>query len=325
MASLLTLSLIVTACFLICVISVLFVRYRKISKRKDVRLSREEVMGRLFLRKIKSIGEAGKDPLATLKELGGIMRSFFSELFDIAYEFDYVELNEELGKRGIDESIRKDIIDYSMKTEEFQYGGKPLADADLSSLIEKSIIIIRSVSKKGPEPEAAPVAEAAPKPEAPVAEKKQSWLSTAIDGFIRQPLPERKKVEKEKEEPEKEVPEKAEEIAEARVPEPAAVRRPVPSQAPEAQKRPAAAPLSTEGPSSRVRRLLLKAEGAVSLQDAGTAAEAYSELRGIYESLTQDQKRDMQDETRRIIALYNALLGEYKNSLSASKSTQQKS
>jgi hypothetical protein len=111
-----------------------------------------------------------------------------------------------------------------------------------------------------------------------------------------------------------------EEAAKARAPEPEIARRPVSSQAPDAQKRPAAT-FSAEGPVQRVRRLLLKAEGAVSSSNAGAAAEAYAQLRDIYESLTPDQKREMQGETRRIIGLYNALLGEYKNSLSASKAT----
>jgi hypothetical protein len=318
MASLLTLALAAIACLLIGVISVLFFRYRRMAARRDVKLSKEEVMGRLFLRKIKSVVDAGKDPNSTLKDLGGVMRSFFSELFEIAYEFDYVELNEELGKRGIDDSIRKDVIEYSMKTEEFQYGGKPLGEDDLSAIIQKSIIIIKSVSQKLPEvqPEPAPEAsEKPPAPEAPPAGKKQSRLSAAIEGFIREPLPKREKPVHE-ESPKEEA---AEEHAEAQ-PKPAesvALKRPVPEQVPLPKKMPEPVP-SGEGQLPRIRKLLLRAETALS-SDAPVAAEAYAELRGIYESLPSDQKRGMRDETRRIISLYNALLGEYKNSISAAK------
>jgi hypothetical protein len=282
-------------------------------------MGKEDVLGRLFLRKIRSLGEAGENPpAATLKNLSALMRSFFSELFDISYEFDYVELNEELGRKGVDEGIRKDIIDYSMKTEELQYGGKAVSEADLSSIIEKSVIIIRGVTEKKPEIEAPPAPPAAKDvPEADVpdaAEKTPGRLSLEIDGFIREPLPER-----EEEAPaEEETPRRVEEEVSVRTIEPTAVRRPVPAQT-AAERRPSApVQIYGEGKLPRMRKLLLRAESAIASANSGGAAEAYSELRGIYENLTQDQKRDMQEETRRIIALYNALLGEYKNSLSAS-------
>ncbi|MFH0956895.1 MAG: hypothetical protein V1813_03460 [Candidatus Aenigmatarchaeota archaeon] len=319
MASLLTLLLIVTACFLVGVICVLLFRYRKISARRDIRLGKEEVLGRLFLRKIRSIGEAGEDPAATLRSLSALMRSFFSELFDISYEFDYVELNEELGRKGADEKIRKGIIDYSMKTEEFQYGGKALSEEDLSSIIEKSVIIIRSVTEKRPESEAPPAPPAAKDvPEAQVpeaAEKKPGRFSSAIEGFIRKPLPEKREEAPPEEE---EAPGRMEADVPVRAVAPTAVRRPVPAPAAAERKPAATVPASRDGKMQRMRMLLVKAEGAIASANAGGAAEAYSELRGIYENLAQDEKRDMQEETHRIIALYNALLGEYKSSLSTS-------
>ncbi len=77
--------LITIAGVLVAVVSYLIYKYLKLQGRKGVDMRREDVVGRLFIRKINKLNEeAGREKLPVLfKKLNGIMRSFFSELLEI--------------------------------------------------------------------------------------------------------------------------------------------------------------------------------------------------------------------------------------------------
>jgi hypothetical protein len=323
---LLRLALIGTACFLGVVIIVLIFRYRKVSSKKDVQLGREEVLGRLFLRKLRSLGEGEEEPAALLKKLSGLMRTFFSELFDISYEFDYVELNEELSKKGVDGGVRQDIIDYSMKAEEFQYGGRALTEQDISAIVEKSVMIIKAVTERKPEKEEqrrekkAARAAAGEKEPAPLVEKKPGRFAGLIDAALRKPAQKREKTPM----PDEEMLQRAEESV-PQAPVPPAKEKPqkvTPEEAKAEQK--LRVPPAKEGKVQRIRKLLVSAESDLSAGNSDGSMESYAQLREIYESLPQDEKRELAQETHRIISLYNSLLGEYKDALSSGSSRKPK-
>lgn len=319
MEPLLRLALIGTACFLGAVISVLLFRYRKVSGKKNLQMGREEVLGRLFLRKLQSLGQAEEEPAAMLRKLSGLMRTFFSELFDVSYEFDYVELNEELSKKGIDEGIRKDIIDYSMKAEEFQYGGKAITEQDLSLILEKSVMIIRTVTERKPEKEeqgrgreAVPVPAGEKEPPQPE-EKKPGRFSAMIEGIMKKPAPEKERPPI----PSEGMPGRAG-AGVPQAPAPPAREKPA-KPAPEEIKaeQKLRVPPAKDEKMQRIRKLLVAAESSISSGSSEDAMEAYGQLRDIYESLNQDEKRELSTETHRIISLYNSLLKEYKDALSS--------
>jgi hypothetical protein len=174
--------LIAVACALVAVISLLLYKYRNLIRRRDTRISREEVLARLFLRKLGGILDSPESVGAKglLKKLNKTMKTFFSELFEIPYEFDYLELNEELEKKGVDEAIRQQIIDYTMKIEEYEYGTKEITEEDLRGIfgISAGIIKMAALQKKQEEaPLELEVPEAVPKP--PLTKEK-----TAGEGLL---------------------------------------------------------------------------------------------------------------------------------------------
>jgi len=214
--------LIAFAAGLVSVISLLIYKYRKMLRKKETEMGKEDVIGRLFLRKLKKIEDlTGKeDPSELFKKLNKTMRGFFSELFDIRYEFDYVELNEELSKQGVKEDIRHEVISYTMGMSRAEYGGRKITNTDFYSLLGKSSRIITKIT--GQELELAPekipgkippekeVAEEVPKeipPEKEVAEE----IPREIPPEMEEKAPEKEIIEEVPKEipPEKEV---AEEI-----------------------------------------------------------------------------------------------------------------
>ncbi len=331
---LLRIVLVAVACALAGAVGVLVFKFKGVHARRDVELNKEEVLGRLFLRKMKTLGEAHDgEPKHALKKLNGLMRAFFSELFDISYEFDYLELNEELGKKGVPEDIRKDVIDYSMKVEELEYGGRQVTEDELASLVEKSVYIIRSVSERRPAPEELPeeVAQAAGEPVAPKEEKKTGTLSAKIDSMLRKPF-ERHAAGKEPEPappaapgPEEAVPKprKKEPAQEENIPEEteesmSEVVRPAGGEgAAEEEKEPEKAqfPGKNGEKIAMIRKLLVLSENGMASGNHDDAMESYGQLREAYDSLPPEEKRKMYPETKRIIALYNSLLKEYKSIL----------
>ncbi len=146
--------LIAIACVLISAVSLLLFKYRKLHGRKEAEMDKEDVVGRLFIRKLGKIeATVGKDePDQVFKKLSKTMRSFFSELYDIRYQFDYFELNEELSKKGVKEGIRKDIIDLTMQMSKTEYGGQKITNIVIYPLLEKSLEVVNKVTGQEPEP-----------------------------------------------------------------------------------------------------------------------------------------------------------------------------
>ena len=260
--------LIAVSCILISVITLLILKYKKLLRRKETKMSKEEVLGRLFLRKLKKISESSskEEPRELFKRLNNIMRNFFSELFDIAYEFAYVELNEELAKKDIDEDIRHDIINYTMQMAETEYSGHKISTQEFYYMLGKSIRIISKVTGHKEE----------------------------------------KVEEVEKKPPEKE-PVKEAEKAPAKPPEEKEIKKAAP------------VPKKEEENVSKLRSLLVVAEGYIKENKSEAAMESYTQLREIYDSLGPEVKRKIYPETKRIIVLYNSLLKEYKDVLTGKK------
>ena len=259
-------ALIAIACSLITIVSVLIYKYRKIVSKKEAVMSKEDVIGRMFLRKLRKIEDSiGKDdPYELFKRLNRTMRSFFRELFDIQYEFDYLELNEELTKKGVAKGIRDEVISYTMQMSQAEYGGSKITNVDFYPLLEKSIVIAVKVTGQEHELVAGKVS-IKKEQEAPV------------------PVPE--EAAKVKEEREKE--------AEKKV----------------------AIPKVEKAGTAKLRRLLVDAEQSIRDNRHKDALDSYSELKETYNKLNPKTKLGLYAETKRIIAIYNTLLKEYKDIL----------
>jgi hypothetical protein len=147
-------ALIAVASVLITTVSFLVFKYRKLHGRKEAEMDKEDVIGRLFIRKLGKIEErvGQQDPGDVFIKLSKTMRSFFSELFDIRYQFDYLELNEELGKKGVKEDIRKDVISLTMQMSQAEYGGQKVTNIALYPLLEKAAEVVNKVTGHEPEP-----------------------------------------------------------------------------------------------------------------------------------------------------------------------------
>ncbi len=391
--------LIAFACILASLLTFILFKFRKLHLKKEAVMDKDDVVGRLFLKKLMKIDErVGKDDARVLsKKLNRTMRSFFSELFDIRYQFDYVELNEELSKKGVKEDIRKDIISYTMQMSQAEYGGRRMTNAELYPLLEKSSRIISGVT--GCEPEAAvaeaptePVAAEAPAMEAPPEktpvpeEKPPAAVAPAAEEVPKVTLPAAKApiTEATPEKPPAAVAPAAEEVPKVSLPaakapiteatpektaaaippsekpasEAPAEKTPVPEEKPPAEpvaaeKPPAEAPpeeqaapeekAQMEAPPEKksvpaekkeetsgkgiaipkgdqdsmdkLKKLLIEAEQGLRDKDYEDAMEAYTQLKGIYDSLSPEVKAGIYSETRRIIDVYNSLLREYKEAM----------
>ncbi len=327
-------ALLAAACVLSGVVAILIINYKRVQDRRDVRLSREEVLRRLFTRKIDALGnEAGTtDMRQMVKKLKKITKDFFGELFEINREFDYVELNEVLGKKGVDEAMRKQVIDFSMRIDEFEYSGRPITEEELLSLVDSSVGIIRNVTEKKEEADIESLRkevsemQKSPETQEPRSEP-ESALKIKISGIVSKHRGKGEPKAAPQMPPEKkDVPKPAEKVVDKpkAVPAPAKPEETIPE--PEEEKPAAEAPKDEPEetkPSKehaagieKIRKLLLLSEQSVEMGRHEDAMDDYLELRRMYDSLPSEVKIGIQEETKRIIALYNSLLKEYKDTLS---------
>lgn len=253
--------LIAFACFLVSLITVLIYKYRKLIIKREASMGKEDVIGRLFLRKVRKIEAlVGKEePHELLKNLNRTMRSFFSELFDIRYQFDYVELNEELTKKGIEERIRRDVIAYTIKMSQAGYGREKISEEDFYPLIEKSIKVVSEITGGKHELVAGEIPATAE-----AEEKAEKESEETMEKTIKIPKDDKEKM-------------------------------------------------------AKLMTLLIQAEQDIKEKSYENAMENYSAMKEIYNSLSPDVKIKIYDETRRIIAIYNALLNEYKDILTSKR------
>jgi hypothetical protein len=247
--------LITTALFLAAIVGFLLYKYKKIIGRKFVEMSREEVLGKFYLRKLRKMGEeaAAGDVRELFKRLGKTMRGFLNELYEIKLEFSDVKLNEVLAKKGVSESLRRDVISYMMYMEEAEYGGHDATRQEFYVMLEKSKRMVAKLT--GSRDMAPPEKEPEERPAKKVSEKEKRPIPDVI------------------------IPKKEEERME------------------------------------KLRSLLVEAENCVRENRHEEAGERYTELRGIYDSLSPKAREGIQSETVRIIAVYNHLLKEYKSAL----------
>lgn len=338
--------LIAIACVLISAVSLIVFKYRKLHGRKEAEMDKEDVIGRLFLRKLSRIEAAvGKEePEHIFKKLNKILRSFFSELYDIRYQFDYLELNEELSKKGVNEGIRKDVIELAMQMSRTEFSGQKITNIALYPLIENSVGIMNKVTGQEPEPlYKKPPAEQPPavKEQLP-AVKEEPPTGPPAEPPGEEVAPPAEKIPPETKEPLAEPP--GEEVAPPAEQPPAEEAEPAAEQLPPEKEKPPAElpaekrevarkemkdeeaaerkiiiPPDDKGKIDKMRRQLLEAEQELRSKDYDNAMESYTELKGIYDSLSPDVKASLYDEIKRIIDIYNTLLKEYKDTLLGNK------
>jgi hypothetical protein len=132
------------AVILLIAIVLIIKRYAKLAGRRGVEMGKGDVLGRLLLKKIKRLGKQADsgNPRDLLKQLSRTMRSFFSDYFDIKYEFSEVELNEELAEKGIDGSVREQVLDYTTKMAETEYGKSEITKVEFLFILDKAIGVI---------------------------------------------------------------------------------------------------------------------------------------------------------------------------------------
>jgi len=296
--------MIAVAAALLVAITLIVRKYRRLLGKRETTLTKESVIGRLFIRKLRALMDEGRggDPQDLFRKLNKTMRSMFSELFDIKYEFAYVELNEELTKKGVSEEIRNEIINYTMEMSEAEYGGQQITADRLAALFERSSHIIAKVTGyEENEGATKPGEKAHEAPGKPEEEKKALPAPEVVISEVK---------EKPKEpEPQKSEPPKKKE------PKPSAEER---REEKEVEER-IQVPKSEEERVQKLRRMLIEAEKNIGEMKLDSALENYSELRTIYDSLSPEIKRSALKETSRIIAVYNSLIKEYRTVLTGKK------
>lgn len=275
--------LIILVCILTVIIFFIIRRYKTLVKARHQKISKEEVVGRIFLRKLKKIDEVSdREPAKELFiDLSGTMRNFFSELYDITYEFAYVELNEELVKKGVEEKKRKDIIDYTMEMEKSEYSNRVMTKQEFYYLLGKSIHIIKSVTGY-----------------------KEDYVLKRVPEKADKVPP--KKSPEEKPKPTEPKPEKALRKAEKHKDEKPPEKVAVPEE-------PTAAKTDTR--IDNIRTLIIKAQNSLKDRKPEDAVESYKKMKELYDSLETEKKIMIHEETRNIIMVYNELLREYKELL----------
>jgi iron uptake system EfeUOB component EfeO/EfeM len=74
------------------------------------------------------------------------MREFFAKFFGIKYEFTYVELNEEINKIKMKKEIKNNIINFSIKISEMEYGGFEITAANFLDIIKMAIPLVEELT-----------------------------------------------------------------------------------------------------------------------------------------------------------------------------------
>lgn len=299
-------------------------KYSKLIGKRSASLSKEEVTGRLYSRKVAKFREetSAQSPAERFRQLNKVMRGFFSELFDIRYEFAYVELNEELAKKGVREAVRKEVISYTMEMSEAGYGGKEIDGPMLERLIDKSLDVIGKVtgtSAGKPAPGGAPAQlPAAEPPAAAVPAPKPIPAAEPVPEAAS--MPEEPPAEQEQKPPAEPEPEPAAPSAppkKEKAPEPAG-RAKAREKAPE--ERELRIPEAAEDRVQMIRKLLLEAEEKLREGKPHECLALYTDLRDLYDSLDTVSKRGALKEASRIIGVYNSLVKEYSRALEDARS-----
>ncbi len=283
--------LLAAICVLILFISLITMKYRKLLRTREIEMSKEEVLGRLFLRKIRKVGESGgkEDPRELFNRLNKVMRSFFSELYEISYEFAYVELNEELVKKGVEEDVRNAIIDYTMQIAEAEYSNHKMTEQEFYYLLGKSIKIIEKVTGRTEE-EMKKREEAEEKVKS--GKREEAVGEDEVAEEIRKELTEKKPGPEEGKKPKEKLsaPPEEEKYKPVTEPEEARKRPEMPHKDEERPEKEMLVPKDSKGAVDKLRRLLLKAEANMEKGKPKECMDDYINLRVIYDSLSPEVK-----------------------------------
>jgi hypothetical protein len=259
--------------------------------------------------------ETNGPPGVMFVKLNRVMRSFFSELFDIKYQFAYVELNEELTRKGVGEDIRNEVIGYTMSVSEAEYGGRDISAETLAAMFDRSLRLLEKVTgvsekeaAKGPEPPQKESKEGVAKPQEQPAAQQNAAVPEATKLAELQPV-------------QLAAPEAQGAEAPPMPPAPAIkVSGDEPQTAMEtAIEKRIGIPKDEQQRLQRLREMLLEAERLITENKHYDALESYSSLREIYDSLSPEVKRSAYSEIKRIISVYNFLLKEYRSALTEKK------
>jgi hypothetical protein len=78
-----------------------------------------------------------------LEELSRTMRKFLSKMLHINYQITFEELINEISAKDINDTLKKEIINFSEDMREKSYKNKKLITEDIEKLIEKGINIAK--------------------------------------------------------------------------------------------------------------------------------------------------------------------------------------
>jgi len=123
-------------------------KYIEYKRKKKPPFTDKQILGLSTLRRIYSIrSKIGKEKTRDLFELfSKTMREFFAKFFGIKYEFTYVELNEEINKIKMKKEIKNNIINFSIKISEMEYGGFEITAANFLDIIKMAIPLVEELT-----------------------------------------------------------------------------------------------------------------------------------------------------------------------------------
>lgn len=319
--------LITVTCALIAIVSVIIIKYRRLLGKKEVEISKELVMGKLFIKKLVNLKDEATtgDPKELFKKHNNMVRRFFGELFDIKYEYDYVELNEELTKKGVVESVRREVIDYTMKVSEMEYGGNDFTSQDFYFLLKYSIRIISRLTgcseaealaedrKKKEEEEREEKKRIEKRQEKETEENAKKETKMKKEAEIEAMIEEAEQKRREKEELKKKEEALKEKAIEEEKQKLEKLRQEKTTESEVEIKM--VAPKDINERVLKFKIALMNAEKNVKDNNLDDALQNYEDIKKIYDSFAPELKRDMVSETKRLINIYNSLLKVYKDIL----------
>jgi hypothetical protein len=230
-------------------------------------------------------------------EFSNTMREFFAVFFSIRYKFTYVELNEELvKKKEISKELKDRVIEFSIRISEIEYSGYEPTMKEILDVMRNAKIIVERLSgiktyealKEKPEI----------KEEIEKKVKIKPKETEKTEEIIKRLEEVKKKIKEEKPKPVERAVKPAREIKPEAKPK-------------EAKPKISIAELKEREKINELKDLLDIGEEALNKKDMNRAVEIYSRVREIYDNIPEDKKKELYNETIRIIRLYNNIVSAY--------------
>jgi hypothetical protein len=212
--------------------------------------SMKELIGLYTLRRLHllQLQVTEKDVRKLSKDLSSIMQEFFAKIFNIKYEFTYIEINEIARKKGVSKDLTKLIMNFSIKISEMQYSKHKTSISEVLSSIKLAIRIVEELTGV--------------KMYESLEEKAEKELAKV------EPFKEKIMVE----------------------------------------KRGRAKEILTKEYMNKIRELILEGEKAIERNDIKKAKALYSDIRTLYDKIGVEQRKELYEETIRILKLYSNIM-----------------